>query len=131
LFWNKGDDSPQKNKDGRSDASDLRTSFRVRPLSDAPVIIRTPKGKKANILNISSGGLCFKSQKLKAGKQFKVNLIVSESVPAFLISLEVMSSYSNLACCKFLNPSFELQEELHHYVLKVQKDNARFRSTSD
>ena len=122
MFWKKS-----KNKNSNSNKlfsipREVRSAFRVTPALNAPLkatLNKTP----IIILNISSVGLCCKTNGLEEGKIYKAQIILPPENKIISVSTEILENSEENNCrCRFLDLSLDFEDAIHLYVLNRQKE---------
>jgi hypothetical protein len=120
LFWKKKNKQEKKLKA----PEEARQAYRVAPDSEKPLFLNL-EGNSLEIVEISSSGLAFKNQGLKAGSAHMIDFvlptggIIKTRVKILRIDEE------DICRCNFVNLDVKSEDSLHHYVLVRQKDDLR------
>ncbi len=120
MFWKKKIKQEKKLKA----PEEARQAYRVTPDPKNPLFINL-EGNSLEIVEISSGGLAFKNQGLKADSMYMIDFalptggIIKTRVKILRIDEK------DICRCNFVNLDVESEDSLHHYVLVRQKDDLR------
>jgi len=122
LFWKK----ILKKKDDRKKLfkapEDVRKSFRVTPAADGPIKIFLDD-KSVSMVNISSGGACFKNNNFKPGTLYPAQFLLPDEVEDICVTIEIISFDDDGLCrSRFHDLSPEHEDQIHQYVLNRQKE---------
>ena len=126
MFWKKTTDNNASSKKLFSTPEEVRSSFRVVPQLDAP-LIATLNETPISIINISSGGFRFKKIDLEADKFYLAEIIIpleNQKISALVELLE--NNEENFYRCKFVDLPQDIEDLIHRYVLNRQKEEQEF-----
>ena len=124
MFWKKK--SKQENK--LKAPEEARQAYRVAPDPENPLFLNL-EGNSLEIVELSSSGLAFKNQGLKAGSAHMVDFvlptggIIKTRVKILRINEE------DICRCNFINLDVKYEDSLHRYVLVRQKDDLRSQNS--
>ena len=124
MFWKKK--SKQENK--LKAPEEARQAYRVAPDPENPLFLNL-EGNSLEIVELSSSGLAFKNQGLKAGSAHMVDFvlptggIIKTRVKILRINEE------DICRCNFVNLDVKSEDSLHRYVLVRQKDDLRSQNS--
>lgn len=127
MFWKKRDSDDLKVTLKSTD----RSSHRVRPLSGAPLVLMI-EGQPCRVYDISAGGVSFQSpRRVVAGdvKDVKLKLPYSEIVVEG--RLRIVAVDQDQARGSFLDLAEEAKDQIHFYVLEVQKRRIKQKAKPD
>lgn len=100
-----------------------RQAFRVAPSPQKPLKIESDSNE-ATVLNISSGGMAFRSSKFVAGKIYRVKFMLPNDETPITAKMEVLAVGEDQKCrCRFYNLTPEQENQIHRYVLNRQKED--------
>jgi hypothetical protein len=124
LFWKKKNKKEEKLKA----PEEARQAYRVAPDSENPLFLNL-EGTALEIVEISSGGLAFKNQGLKAGSTYLVDFVLPTG-GAIKTKIKILRIDEEDICrCNFINLDIESEDTLHRYVLVRQKDDLRSKNS--
>jgi c-di-GMP-binding flagellar brake protein YcgR len=117
----------KKNKDDDSKSfkapEETRQSFRVEPSKSKPLKVEGDLAE-ATVLNISSGGMLFKSDKFLPGKIYRVRFVLPNDDKPITAKMEILAvEGSDKTRCRFYNLTAEQENQIHRYVLNRQKED--------
>ena len=124
MFWKKKNKQEKKLKA----PEEARQAYRVAPDSENPLFLNL-EGNSLEIVEISSSGLAFKNQGLKAGSTHMIDFvlptggIIKTRVKILRIDEE------DICRCNFVNLDVKSEDSLHRYVLVRQKDDLRSQNS--
>lgn len=102
--------------------NDRRSSYRVSPSASAPIVFEL-NGEKVRVVNISAGGLAFKSKNFNDGDSLAVEFLLPDLDVSIASILEIKKiDKQNICHCQFKEIGEEEVETIHQYVLQRQKD---------
>lgn len=106
---------------------EARQAYRVEPDSENPLFLNL-EGISLEIVEISSGGLAFKNQGLKAGSAHMIDFVLPTGgiIKTRIKILRV--DEEDICRCNFINLDVESEDALHRYVLVRQKDDLRSKN---
>ena len=120
MFWKKKNKKEEKLKA----PDEARQAYRVVPDPENPLLLNL-KGNSLEIVEISSGGLAFKNQGLKAGSSHMIDFVLPTG-GAIQSRIKILRIDEEDICrCIFINLDTESEDSLHRYVLVRQKDDLR------
>jgi len=100
-----------------------RQAFRVAPSPQKPLKVEADD-TEATVLNISSGGMAFRSSKFVAGKIYKVKFNLPNDEQPITAKMEILAVGEDNRCrCRFYNLTPEQENQIHRYVLNRQKED--------
>jgi len=123
LFWKR---KKASDIELPGDEEEHRTAFRIRPVSDKPIVLKVA-GNSFYLVNVSGTGCCFRSTRFKEGNSAAGTLTIPSEDTVFPVSIHVVSRQRDLCRCEFSKISQPAQEMIHAYVLEVQKKQIRNR----
>ena len=107
---------------------EARQAYRVAPDSENPVFLNL-EGNSLEILEISSGGLAFKNQGLKAGSAYTIDFVLPTG-GIIKTRIKILRIDEEDICrCHFINLDVKSEDSLHRYVLVRQKDDLRSQNS--
>ena len=124
MFWKKKNKQENKLKA----PEEARQAYRVAPDPENPLFLNL-EGNSLEIVELSSSGLAFKNQGLKAGSAHMVDFvlptggIIKTRVKILRIDEE------DICRCNFVNLDVKSEDSLHRYVLVRQKDDLRSQNS--
>lgn len=127
MFW-------KKRKDNIIDftfkTDDKRSAFRVNPPEDFyPVVIMESKDaekRELPIKDISTGGISFSQENLKAGETHRVWMRMPHEPNEIFVKFEILSVDEQHVChCRFMDLDEKKINKIYRYVLEVQKRDLR------
>ncbi len=122
MFWKRILKTAEEPKKGFSVPEDIRKSFRVSPSAEAPIRI-TLDQKTVSVIDISSGGACFKNNNLKSGVFYPSKFLLPDEVDEISVNIEILKIDENNLCrSRFHDLNPEQEEMIHQYVLNRQKE---------
>ena len=123
MFWKKKNKQEKKLKA----PEEARQAYRVEPDSENPLFLNL-EGISLEIVEISSGGLAFKNQGLKAGSAHMIDFVLPTGgiIKTRIKILRV--DEEDICRCNFINLNVESEDALHRYVLVRQKDDLRSKN---
>lgn len=126
MFWRK-----KKKVDLEIPAadSDHRSAYRVKPDPLRPIILSLA-GNSYHVINISGTGCCFRSHNFPEGQLAAGTLRIPSEDLIFPVTIRVVLRKRDICHCEFSKISAKSADELHSYVLRVQKDSIRTRHTA-
>ncbi len=102
-----------------------RSAFRVTPLAGEPVFI-TFRNRTMPINNISASGICFSGSEFKMHDRDTVAIQLPGQDKLLMAEVEIVTiSDENICRCRFLQAGKDVEESIHAYVLKRQKDEIK------
>ncbi len=120
MFWKKKNKQEKKLKA----PEEARQAYRVAPDSENPLFLNL-EGNSLEIMEISSGGLAFKNQGLKAGAAYMVDFVLPTG-GIIKTRIKILRIDEEDICrCNFINLNAESEDSIHRYVLVRQKDDLR------
>jgi PilZ domain-containing protein len=124
LFWKKKNKQEKKLKA----PEEARQAYRVAPDPENPLLLNL-EGNSLEIVEISSGGLAFKNQGLKAGSAYMVDFVLPTG-GIIKTRIKILRIDEEDICrCNFINLDVESEDSLHRYVLVRQKENLRSKNS--
>lgn len=100
-----------------------RQSFRVAPSPHKPLKVESDN-TEATVLNISSGGMAFRSSKFVPGKIYRVKFNLPNDDKPITAKMEILAVGEDDQCrCRFYNLTQEQENQIHRYVLNRQKED--------
>lgn len=124
MFWKKKNKKEEKLKA----PEEARQAYRVAPDSENPLFLNL-EGNSLEIVEISSGGLAFKNQGLKAGAAYMIDFVLpTGSIIKTRIKI-LRIDEEDICRCNFINLDVESEDSLHRYVLVRQKDDLRSQNS--
>jgi len=128
LFSKKTTDNNASPKKLFSTPDEVRSSFRVEPPLDTP-LKATLNETPISIINISSGGFCFKKFDLEADKFYLAEIIIPLENRKISALVELLENNEEKFCrCKFVDLPQDFEDLLHRYVLNRQKEEQEFNN---
>ena len=124
MFWKK------KNKQEKklTAPEEARQAYRVAPDSENPLFLNL-EGNSLEIVEISSGGLAFKNQGLKAGSAYMIDFVLPTG-GIIKTRIKILRIDEEDICrCNFINLDVGSEDSLHRYVLVRQKDDLRSQNS--
>ena len=123
MFWKKKKKIDLKfpEQDG-----DQRDAYRVKPDQLRPIILSVA-GNSYHVVNISGSGCCFRSHNFPEGHLAAGTLRIPSEDLIFPVTIRVVYRKRDICHCEFTKISAQSADELHSYVLRVQKDSIRNR----
>ena len=120
MFWKKKN-KPEKKLKAPEEA---RQAYRIAPDPGNPLFLNL-EGNSLEIVEISSGGLAFKNQGLKANSLYTVDFVLPTggSIQTRIKILRI--DEENICRCNFIDLDVQSEDSLHRYVLVRQKDDLR------
>ena len=120
MFWKKKNKKEEKLKA----PDEARQAYRVAPDSENPLFLNM-EGNSLEIVEISSGGLAFKNQGLKAGSTYMIDFVLPTG-GGIRTRIKILRIDEEDICrCNFIDLNVESEDSLHRYVLVRQKDDLR------
>jgi c-di-GMP-binding flagellar brake protein YcgR len=117
----------RKNKSEDSNAfkapEESRQAFRVSPSPHKPLKVESDDAE-ATVLNISSGGMAFRSNKFVPGKIYRVRFNLPNDDKPITAKMEILAvGEDKRTRCRFYNLTPEQENQIHRYVLNRQKED--------
>jgi len=120
LFWKKKN-KPEKKLKAPEEA---RQAYRIAPDPENPLFLNL-EGQSLEIVEISSGGLAFKNQGLKAASSYKIDFVLPTG-GSIITRIKILRIDDEDICrCNFIDLDVQSEDSLHRYVLVRQKDDLR------
>ncbi len=123
MFWKKWlhilkkQDAPRPNV-----IVDIRAAYRVRPSSDAPILLIVDRNP-VPVVDISSGGVSFKNRDFMVGVFYRVNFILPHNKKEISCQVEVMGIDRHRVCrCRFTDLTAEQEESILQYVVERKQE---------
>ena len=105
--------------------NERRTSYRVQPSKDEPILFRL-EDKAVAVKDIGAAGLSFKNENYSKGELFTVNIYLPGLGPTVPATLQIIGIDKFNRChCKFLRIDEAARERIHQYVLNRQKEQVQ------
>jgi len=124
LFWKKKNKKEEKLKP----PEEARQAYRVAPDSENPLFINL-EGASLEVVEVSSGGLAFKNQGLKAGSAYMIDFVLPTG-GLIKTRIKILRIDEEDICrCNFINLDVDSEDSLHRYVLVRQKDDLRSQNS--
>ena len=123
MFWKKKNKQEKKIKA----PEEARQAYRIAPDPDNPLFLNLEE-LSLEIVEISSGGLAFKNQGLKADSTHMVDFILPTggSIRSQIKILRIDDK--DICRCHFVDLDLESEDSLHRYVLVRQKEDLRSKN---
>ena len=103
---------------------EARQAYRIAPDPENPLFLNL-EGKSLEIVEISSGGLAFKNQGLKADSSYKIDFVLPTG-GSIMTRIKILRIDEEDICrCNFIDLDVQSEDSLHRYVLVRQKDDLR------
>jgi len=119
LFWERQQNSSEIFS---WETNDRRSSFRVSPSENAPVVFEFG-GEKVQAIDISVGGLAFKNKHFKSEDSQPMKILLPyQNVSIAPILAIIAIDNKNICHCQFCKIGEDEVEAIHQYVLKRQKE---------
>jgi hypothetical protein len=120
LFWKKKN-KKEKKLEGPEEA---RQAYRVSPDPENPLLLNFGENS-LEIVEISSGGVAFRNQGLKADSSHKIDFVLPTGghIKAQIKILRI--DKEDICRCNFIGLDTHSEDSIHHYVLVRQKDDLR------
>jgi hypothetical protein len=120
LFWKKKNKQEKKLKA----PEEARQAYRIAPDPENPLFLNL-EGNSLEIVEVSSGGLAFKNQGLKAGSKHMIDFVLPTG-GIIKTQIKILRIDEEDICrCNFINLDVESEDSLHRYVLVRQKEDLR------
>ena len=120
MFWKKKNKQEKKLKP----PEEARQAYRVTPDPEYPLLLNLG-GDSLEILEISSGGLAFKNQELKAGSSHMIDFVLPTG-GHIKTKLKILRIDEESICRgNFIDLDSHSEDSIHRYVLVRQKDDLR------
>ena len=127
MFWKKG------GKDGLEVSMEEtdRSSFRVTPLPDEPLILLI-EGQPCRVYDISAGGASFQSPHRVVAGDVK-DLRFKLPYPPLVVTgkIKIVAANRDMARGAFLELADETRDKIHLYVLETQKRRLKQKARPD
>ena len=120
MFWKKKN-KPEKKLKAPEEA---RQAYRIAPDPENPLYLNL-EGNSLEIVEISSGGLAFKNQGLKADSTYTVDFVLPTGGSIHTQIKILRIDEEDICRCNFLDLDVQSEDSLHRYVLVRQKDDLR------
>jgi len=119
LFWKRNQSSLEIFS---LESNDRRLYYRVSPSASAAIVFEFG-GEKVKVIDISAGGLAFKSKNFKKGDSQLIELLLHPQQEPISIILKINEiDDQNICHCRFIETREDDAETIHQYVLKRQKE---------
>ena len=120
MFWKKKN-KPEKKLKAPEEA---RQAYRIAPDPENPLFLNL-EGNSLEIVEISSGGLAFKNQGLKADAAYTVDFVLPTGGRIQTRIKILRIDEKDICRCNFIDLDVQSEDSLHRYVLVRQKDDLR------
>ena len=119
MFWK---EKQNNSKMFSLESNDRRLFYRVFPPVNVPMVFEFG-GEKVQMVNLCANGLAFKNKGFKSGDTQTIELLLPYQNVTLAPVLEIKTIDDQNVChCKFREIGEDEVEEIHHYVLKRQKE---------
>ncbi len=125
MFWKRKKNSSEIFS---IETEERRTSYRVQPLKEEPVVFLS-EDRKFTVINIGAKGVAFKSSDTKKGEVMQINLDLPGQSESVFAVLKVIQNENSLCRACFTEISDESSEIIHKYMLEMQKKKVRRENT--
>lgn len=126
MFWKKSNNIDDSSDKLFSMPKEGRGSFRVNPPLNAP-LKAILNNKPISIINISSGGFQCKNNDLEVGRGYSIEIVLPPENTKISCSAEILENSDESNCrCRFLGLSLDFENQIHRYVLNLQKNKQKY-----
>lgn len=122
MFWKRKLNSPGM---FTLETNNRRSSFRVRPTEEAPILISFC-GKETRVIDVGAGGLAIEDMGFVKGDSQLINFKVPGKDTTISVILELIEILpQNICHCRFIDIQEEDIEAIHQYMLARQKEDIK------